>query len=75
MIHVVFGEEGRHRLIKVKGLVESAKWNMYAELWPNARIKLEEARHLAVSLRDRQVIDEILMLLSKCDEREKPEID
>jgi hypothetical protein len=71
----VIGEEERwHRLQKVKSLVESAKWNMYAELWKMAQDELEEARALAVSLRDKSIIDEILMLLAKCEDKEKPEI-
>ena len=75
MIHIVVGEdEWRHRLHKVKSLVESAKWNMYAELWKTAQDQLEEARILAVSVKDKHIIDEILTLLAKCEEKEKPEI-
>jgi len=46
---------------------------MYAELWNTAQNELEEARELAVSLRDKQTIDEILVLLGKCRDKEKPE--
>lgn len=75
MIHIVIGEnERRRRLHRVEALVESAKWNMYAELWKTAQNKLEEARTLAVSVKDKHIIDEILMLLAKCEEKEKPEI-
>jgi len=63
----------RRRLHAAKSLAESAKWNMYAELWKTAQNQLEEARMLAVSVRDKQLIDEILMLLAKCDDKEKPE--
>ena len=74
MIHVVIGEDGRrHRLHSVNFLVESARWNMYAELWKTAHDQLEEARIRAVSVRDKHVIDEILMLLAKCEDKEKPE--
>jgi hypothetical protein len=71
---VITEEKGRARLRKVKSLTMSAKWNMYAELWKKAQDELEEARELAVSLRDKSIIDEILMLLAKCENREKPEI-
>lgn len=75
MIRIVTGEDmRRRRLHNVKSLVESAKWNMYAELWKTAQNQLEEARILAVSVRDKHVIDEILMLLAKCEDKEKPEI-
>jgi len=75
VIRIVIGEdEGRHRFHNVKSLVESAKWNMYAELWKTAQNQLEEARILAVSVKDKHIIDEILVLLAKCEEKEKPEI-
>jgi hypothetical protein len=75
VIHVVIGEDGkRHRLHSVKSLVESAKWNMYAELWKTAQNELEEARIRAVSVKDKHLIDEILTLLAKCEDKEKPEI-
>ena len=75
MVHVVIGEDGRRsRLHTVESLVESAKWNMYAELWKTAQDKLEEARTLAVYVKDKHIIDEILSLLAKCEEKEKPEI-
>lgn len=75
-IRIVIGdEEGRHRLHKVKSLIESAKWNMYAELWKKARNELNEAIQFAVSLRDKSIVDEILMMLAKCENREKPEIE
>ena len=75
MIHVVIGEdERRRRLHSVKSLVESAKWNMYAELWKTAQDQLEEARVRAVSVKDKHLIDEILMLLAQCEDKEKPEI-
>ena len=75
MIRIVIGEgERRHRLRKAKSLIESAKWNMYAELWTIAENELDKARELGVSLRDKNMIDEILILLGKCEEREKPEI-
>jgi hypothetical protein len=75
VIHIVIGENGkRHRLRSVESLVESAKWNMYAELWKTAQDELEEARIRAVYVRDKHVIDEILMLLAKCEDKEKPEI-
>jgi hypothetical protein len=75
VIRIVIGEDERQcRLRNVKSLVESAKWNMYAELWTTAQNKLEEARTLAVSVRDKHVIDEILMLRTKCEDKEKPEI-
>jgi translation initiation factor IF-2 len=71
----VIGEnERRCGLRNVKSLVESAKWNMYAELWTTAQNQLEEARILAVSARDKHMIDEILMLRAKCEDKEKPEI-
>jgi hypothetical protein len=71
----VIGEnERRCGLRNVKSLVESAKWNMYAELWTTAQNQLEEARILAVSARDKHMIDEILMLRTKCEDKEKPEI-
>jgi hypothetical protein len=71
---VIGGDERRSRLHNVKSLVESAKWNMYAELWKTAQNQLEEARILAVSVRDKHIIDEILILLSQCEDKEKPEI-
>lgn len=75
MIRIVIGEnERRCGLRNVKSLVESAKWNMYAELWTTAQNQLEEARILAVSARDKHMIDEILMLRAKCEDKEKPEI-
>lgn len=75
MIRIVIGEnERRHGLRNVKSLVESAKWNMYAELWTSAQNQLEEARILAVSARDKHMIDEILMLRTKCEDKERPEI-
>ena len=75
MVHLVIGEdEGRRRLHDVKSLVESARWNMYAELWKTAQDQLEEARVRAVSVKDKHLIDEILMLLAKCEDKEKPEI-
>ena len=75
MIRIVIGEDKRRlRLRYVKPLVESAKWNMYAELWTAAQNQLEEARILAVSVRDKHIIDEILMLRTKCEDKEKPEI-
>jgi hypothetical protein len=75
VIHVVKGEdERRHGLQRVKSLVESAKWNMYAELWKTAQNQLEEARIRAVSVKDKCSIDEILALLTKCEDKEKPEI-
>lgn len=75
MIRIVIGENERHcRLRNVKSLVESAKWNMYAELWTTAQNKLELARILAVSARDKHMIDEILILRTKCEDKEKPEI-
>lgn len=75
VIHIVIGEdERRRRLHKVKSLVETAKWNMYAELWKTAQNKLEEARTLAVTVKDKHIIDEILTLLAKCEDKEKPEI-
>jgi hypothetical protein len=74
-VRIVIGEEGRrHRLHRVKSLIESARWNMYAELWDIAKDELEEARSLSVSLRDKYRIDEILALLAECENREKPEI-
>lgn len=74
-VHIILGEEeGRRRLHRVKSLIESAKWSMYAELWKVAQDKLEEARGLAVSLRNKVIIDEILMLLAKCEDKEKPQI-
>lgn len=73
VVHIIIGEEeGRRRRHKVRSLTESAKWNMYAELWKAAQDKLEEARVLAVPLRDKAIIDEILMLLAKCEDKEKP---
>ena len=76
MIRIVIGEEEwRHRLHKVKSLIKSAKWNMYAELWNKAENELDEAIQLAVSLRNKSIIDEILTLLTKCKDREKPEIE
>ena len=75
MIHVVIGEgERRRRLYTLKSLVESAKWNMYAELWKTAQDQLEEARIRAVTVRDKGIIDEILILLAKCEDKEKPEV-
>ena len=75
MIRLVIGEDERRlRLRNVKSLVESARWNMYAELWTTAQNKLEEARILAVAVRDRHIIDEILMLRTKCEDKERPEI-
>ncbi len=75
MIRIVIGEDERpQRLHKVKSLITSAKWNMYAELWKMAQNELEEARARAVSLRDRSIIDEILTLLAKCEDKEKPEL-
>jgi hypothetical protein len=75
VIRIVIGEDKRRlRLRYVKPLVESAKWNMYAELWTAAQNQLEEARILAVSVRDKHIIDEILMLRAKCEDKEKPEI-
>jgi len=75
VVHLVIGEdEGRRRLHDVKSLVESARWNMYAELWKTAQDQLEEARVRAVSVKDKHLIDEILMLLAKCEDKEKPEI-
>ena len=75
MIRIVIGEDERRlRLRNVKSLVESARWNMYAELWTTAQNQLEEARLLAVSVRDKQLIDEVLMLRTKCEDKEKPEI-
>ena len=75
MVHIVIGrDEGRLRLRSVKSLVESAKWNMYAELWKTAQDQLEEARVRAVSVKDKHTIDEILMLLAKCEDKEKPEV-
>ena len=75
MIHIVIGEgERRRRLYSLKSLVESAKWNMYAELWKTAQDQLEEARIRAVAARDKRIIDEILILLAKCEDKEKPEV-
>jgi hypothetical protein len=74
VIRIVIGEERRHRLHEVKSLIESAKWNMYAELWETAQNELEEARARAVFLRDKSIVDEILTLLAKCEDKEKPEI-
>jgi hypothetical protein len=75
IVRIVIGEEGRrHRLHKAKSLIESARWNMYAERWCIAKNELEEARSLSVSLRDKYGIDEILALLAECENREKPEI-
>ena len=75
MIRLVIGEDERQRRLRnVKSLVESARWNMYAELWTTAQNKLEEARILAVSVRDKHIIDEILMLRTKCEDKERPEI-
>jgi hypothetical protein len=75
VIRIVIGEDKRRlRLRYVKPLVESAKWNMYAELWTAAQNQLEEASILAVSVRDKHIIDEILMLRAKCEDKEKPEI-
>jgi hypothetical protein len=75
MVHLVIGEDERRcRLHSVKSLVESARWNMYAELWKTAQDQLEEARVRAVSVKDKHLIDEILMLLAKCEDKEKPEI-
>jgi hypothetical protein len=72
---IVIGEEGRrHRLHRAKSLIESARWNMYAERWDVAKDELEQARDLFISLRDKDRIDEILALLVGCDNREKPEI-
>jgi hypothetical protein len=73
VIHLVICEEGKARLTKVKRLMKSAKWNMYAELWETAEHELEKARRIAVHLRNKSLIDEILVLLSKCEEKEKPE--
>ena len=75
MIRLVIGEDERQRRLRnVKSLVESARWNMYAELWTTAQNKLEEARILAVAARDKHIIDEILMLRTKCEDKERPEI-
>jgi hypothetical protein len=72
---IVIGEQGRrHKLYRAKSLIESARWNMYAERWDIAKDELEQARDLSVSLRDKYRIDEILALLVECDNREKPEI-
>jgi hypothetical protein len=74
-VRILIGEEGRrHRLHKAKSLIESARWNMYAERWYIAKEELEEARDLSVSLREKYRIDEILALLVQCENREKPEI-
>jgi len=74
-VRLLIGEEGRrHRLRKAKSLIESARWNMYAERWYTAKDELEEARSLCVSLRDKYRIDEILTLLAECENKEKPEI-
>ena len=75
MVRIVIGEDGRRgRRRKAESLVESAKWNMYAELWKTAQNQLEEARMLAVSVKDKHIIDETLTLLVKCEDKEKPEI-
>ena len=54
--------------------IEEAKWNMYAEEWDLAETQLQSAKDRAVSLRDKDRIDEILGLLIKCKNREKVEL-
>ena len=54
--------------------IEEAKWNMYAEEWGLAENQLQSAKDRAVSLRDKDKIDEILGLLIKCKSREKVEL-
>lgn len=54
--------------------IEEAKWNMYAQEWDLAENQLQSAKDRAVSLRDKDKIDEILGLLIKCKKREKVEL-
>jgi len=57
-----------------EGLIEEAKWNMYAERWDLAEGQLQGARDIAVYLRDKQEIGVILELLKKCESHEKVEL-
>jgi hypothetical protein len=54
--------------------IEDAKWNMYAEKWDSAEKQLQGARDKAVSLRDKDKIDEILALFEKCKNEQKVEL-
>jgi len=54
--------------------IEEAKWNMYAEKWDLAEKQLQGARDKAVSLRDKDKIDEILELFVKCKNEQKVEL-
>ena len=72
-------EEGKAREKKeprqeMEKAIEEAKWNMYAEEWDLAETQLQSAKDRAVSLRDKDKIDEILGLLIKCKNREKVEL-
>ena len=60
--------------VELEVFVRDAKWNMYAERWEKAKSELERANELAVFLRDKTKIDEILTLLKKCQSEEKVEL-
>lgn len=57
-----------------KKLIEKAKWNMYGEEWEVAELQLHDAKEIAISLRNKDQIDEMLSLIIKCKTHEKPEL-
>ena len=59
---------------QIEKLIADAKWNMYAEMWELAKNSLNQAKAIAVLLHDKAKIDETLVLLAKCDKREKVEL-
>jgi deoxyinosine 3'endonuclease (endonuclease V) len=71
-VHVVDSNEEEQR--EIDGLVEEAKWNMYGEEWGVAVQTLEKAKNLAIAIKDKTRIDNILELLHKAHSQQKVEI-
>ena len=66
--------EMKEQIALMEGAIVNAKWNMYADSWEEARAELYKARAIAISLRDKAKVDEILGLLKDVGTRTKPKI-
>jgi hypothetical protein len=71
---VIEDSEKKKRTQQMMQLIENAKWKMHAEEWTDAASDLNKAKEIAVTLRDKNTIDQIFSLLNDCRNKAKPKI-
>jgi hypothetical protein len=66
--------EKKEQIRQMTKYIEDAKWKMYAESWEGARTDLFAAKDIAVALRDKSTIDQIMGMLKDLTNHIKPKL-